>query len=156
MVSLEIQTLVSSLSLSLLASFIIYVCVLLLEFRYTEFGGPTPRRSAEDTAFAVARFIQNNGSFFNYYMVSHAVLFFSSNFFPKKVLFNCIRCLQYHGGTNFGRTAGRFIATSYDYDAPLDEYGMIHQIIKSIYRFLCSVTSFKHLYHICTYIMIKV
>lgn len=32
---------------------------------------------------------------------------------------------QYHGGTNFGRTAGGpFIATSYDYDAPLDEYGM--------------------------------
>lgn len=33
---------------------------------------------------------------------------------------------QYHGGTNFGRTAaGRFIATSYDYDAPLDEYGNV-------------------------------
>jgi len=33
--------------------------------------------------------------------------------------------IQYHGGTNFGRTAGGpFIATSYDYDAPLDEYGM--------------------------------
>lgn len=32
--------------------------------------------------------------------------------------------VQYHGGTNFGRTAGGpFIATSYDYDAPLDEYG---------------------------------
>jgi len=32
---------------------------------------------------------------------------------------------QYHGGTNFGRTAGGpFIATSYDYDAPLDEFGM--------------------------------
>ena len=32
---------------------------------------------------------------------------------------------QYHGGTNFGRTAGGpFIATSYDYDAPLDEYGV--------------------------------
>ncbi|KAF1861390.1 hypothetical protein Lal_00025688 [Lupinus albus] len=30
----------------------------------------------------------------------------------------------YHGGTNFGRTAGGpFITTSYDYDAPLDEYG---------------------------------
>ncbi|KAH9296776.1 hypothetical protein KI387_028458 [Taxus chinensis] len=35
------------------------------------------------------------------------------------------RALQYHGGTNFGRTAGGpFISTSYDYDAPLDEYGM--------------------------------
>jgi beta-galactosidase len=33
--------------------------------------------------------------------------------------------MQYHGGTNFGRTAGGpFIATSYDYDAPIDEYGM--------------------------------
>nr|GEW00167.1 ribonuclease H-like domain-containing protein [Tanacetum cinerariifolium] len=32
---------------------------------------------------------------------------------------------QYHGGTNFGRTAGGpFIATSYDYDAPLDEFGL--------------------------------
>ncbi|KAH9604425.1 hypothetical protein KSS87_023292, partial [Heliosperma pusillum] len=37
-------------------------------------------------------------------------------------------CLQYHGGTNFGRTAGGpFIATSYDYDAPLDEFGLINQ-----------------------------
>lgn len=33
---------------------------------------------------------------------------------------------QYHGGTNFGRTTGGpFIATSYDYDAPIDEYGML-------------------------------
>jgi hypothetical protein len=31
---------------------------------------------------------------------------------------------QYHGGTNFGRTSGGpYITTSYDYDAPLDEYG---------------------------------
>ncbi|KAK6151941.1 hypothetical protein DH2020_014576 [Rehmannia glutinosa] len=66
---------------------------------YTQFGGPIPHRPAEDLAFSVARFVQNNGSFFNYYM--------------------------YHGGTNFGRTAsGLFIATSYDYDAPLDEYGL--------------------------------
>ncbi|CAN6439401.1 unnamed protein product [Victoria cruziana] len=35
---------------------------------------------------------------------------------------------MYHGGTNFGRTAGGpFITTSYDYDAPIDEYGMIRQ-----------------------------
>lgn len=33
---------------------------------------------------------------------------------------------QYHGGTNFGRTTGGpFIATSYDYDAPIDEYGKL-------------------------------
>ncbi|KAL6523090.1 Beta-galactosidase 3 [Orobanche hederae] len=35
---------------------------------------------------------------------------------------------KYHGGTNFGRSAGGpFIITSYDYDAPLDEYGLIRQ-----------------------------
>ncbi|RDX73527.1 hypothetical protein CR513_46853 [Mucuna pruriens] len=66
---------------------------------YTDFGGAVPLRPAEDLAFSVARFIQNGGSFVNYYM--------------------------YHGGTNFGRTSGGlFIATSYDYDAPLDEYGL--------------------------------
>ncbi|PQQ21373.1 hypothetical protein Pyn_17960 [Prunus yedoensis var. nudiflora] len=69
---------------------------------YTEFGGAVPSRPAEDLAFSVARFIQKGGSFINYYM--------------------------YHGGTNFGRTAGGpFIATSYDYDAPLDEYGLLRQ-----------------------------
>ncbi|XP_045800001.1 beta-galactosidase 1-like [Trifolium pratense] len=69
---------------------------------FTEFGGPVPHRPAEDLAFSIARFIQKGGSFINYYM--------------------------YHGGTNFGRTAGGpFIATSYDYDAPLDEYGLLRQ-----------------------------
>ncbi|KAL5845170.1 hypothetical protein ACOSQ4_011128 [Xanthoceras sorbifolium] len=69
---------------------------------FTEFGGPVYRRPVQDLAFAVARFIQKGGSFMNYYM--------------------------YHGGTNFGRTAGGpFITTSYDYDAPLDEYGLIRQ-----------------------------
>ncbi|KHF97862.1 Beta-galactosidase 3 [Gossypium arboreum] len=69
---------------------------------FSEFGGPLHHRPAEDLAFAVARFIQKGGSFVNYYM--------------------------YHGGTNFGRTAGGpFITTSYDYDAPIDEYGLIRQ-----------------------------
>ncbi|CAM8904021.1 unnamed protein product [Rhodiola kirilowii] len=69
---------------------------------FTNFGGAVPNRPAEDLAFSVARFIQKGGSFINYYM--------------------------YHGGTNFGRTAGGpFIATSYDYDAPLDEYGLLRQ-----------------------------
>ncbi|CAL9084947.1 unnamed protein product [Musa textilis] len=69
---------------------------------FTEFGGTIRHRPAEDLAFAVARFIQNGGSFINYYM--------------------------YHGGTNFGRTAGGpFITTSYDYDAPIDEYGLIRE-----------------------------
>ncbi|KAK3152512.1 hypothetical protein QOZ80_2BG0159990 [Eleusine coracana subsp. coracana] len=69
---------------------------------FTSFGGAVPHRPVEDLAFAVARFIQKGGSFVNYYM--------------------------YHGGTNFGRTAGGpFIATSYDYDAPIDEYGLLRQ-----------------------------
>ncbi|KAK6120348.1 hypothetical protein DH2020_045905 [Rehmannia glutinosa] len=69
---------------------------------YTQFGGAVPHRPAEDLAFSVARFVQNNGSFFNYYM--------------------------YHGGTNFGRNAaGLFVATSYDYDAPIDEYGLLNE-----------------------------
>jgi hypothetical protein len=42
---------------------------------------------------------------------------------------------QYHGGTNFDRsTGGPFIATSYDFDAPIDEYGTIPStfVLKSI------------------------
>lgn len=65
-------------------------------------GGAVPYRPTEDLAFAVARFYQRGGTFQNYYM--------------------------YHGGTNFARTSGGpFIATSYDYDAPLDEYGLENQ-----------------------------
>ncbi|CAN7014562.1 unnamed protein product [Brassica rapa subsp. trilocularis] len=91
---------------------------------YPEFGGAVPYRPAEDIAFSVARFIHNGGSFMNYYM--------------------------YHGGTNFDRTAGQFIATSYDYDAPLDEYGLprepkyshltkLHKVIKLCEPALVSV-----------------
>ncbi|KAG4986571.1 hypothetical protein AAZX31_12G163600 [Glycine max] len=66
------------------------------------FGGAVPYRPVEDLAFAVARFFQRGGTFQNYYM--------------------------YHGGTNFDRASGGpFIATSYDYDAPIDEYGIIRQ-----------------------------
>ncbi|KAK4722997.1 hypothetical protein R3W88_013230 [Solanum pinnatisectum] len=69
---------------------------------FAEFGGTIPMRPVQDLAFAVARFIQKGGSFVNYYM--------------------------FHGGTNFGRTAGGpFITTSYDYDAPIDEYGLIRE-----------------------------
>ncbi|XP_031256445.1 beta-galactosidase 8 isoform X2 [Pistacia vera] len=69
---------------------------------FLSFGGAVPYRPVEDIAFAVARFFQRGGTFQNYYM--------------------------YHGGTNFGRTTGGpFIATSYDYDAPLDEYGQLRQ-----------------------------
>ncbi|XP_038705830.1 beta-galactosidase 8 [Tripterygium wilfordii] len=69
---------------------------------FLSFGGAVPYRPVEDLAFAVARFFQLGGTFQNYYM--------------------------YHGGTNFGRTTGGpFISTSYDYDAPLDEYGHLRQ-----------------------------
>ncbi|WRX34410.1 D-galactoside/L-rhamnose binding SUEL lectin domain - like 10 [Theobroma cacao] len=69
---------------------------------FLSFGGAVPYRPVEDIAFAVARFFQRGGTFQNYYM--------------------------YHGGTNFGRTSGGpFIATSYDYDAPIDEYGHVRQ-----------------------------
>nr|XP_043632613.1 beta-galactosidase 3-like [Erigeron canadensis] len=69
---------------------------------FSEFGGVVHKRPVEDLAYAVARFIQKGGSFVNYYM--------------------------YHGGTNFGRSAGGpFITTSYDYDAPIDEYGLVRQ-----------------------------
>uniref|UniRef100_A0A0D3HTX8 Beta-galactosidase n=1 Tax=Oryza barthii TaxID=65489 RepID=A0A0D3HTX8_9ORYZ len=69
---------------------------------YADWGGALPHRSAEDSAFAVARFYQRGGSLQNYYM--------------------------YFGGTNFARTAGGPLQiTSYDYDAPIDEYGILRQ-----------------------------
>ncbi|KAG2324790.1 hypothetical protein Bca52824_007518 [Brassica carinata] len=69
---------------------------------FKQWGGKNPHRTAEDVAFSVARFFQRGGTFNNYYM--------------------------YHGGTNFDRTAGGpYITTSYDYDAPLDEYGNLNQ-----------------------------
>ncbi|KAL0541673.1 hypothetical protein IC582_021728 [Cucumis melo] len=69
---------------------------------FKKWGDKDPYRTAEDVAFSVARFFQTGGVFNNYYM--------------------------YHGGTNFGRTSGGpFITTSYDYNAPLDEYGNLNQ-----------------------------
>ncbi|XP_051128365.1 beta-galactosidase 6-like isoform X2 [Andrographis paniculata] len=69
---------------------------------FLSFGYAVPFRPVEDLAFAVARFFETGGTFQNYYM--------------------------YFGGTNFGRTAGGpLIATSYDYDAPINEYGYINQ-----------------------------
>eukprot|EP00250_Pteridium_aquilinum_P019180 c24335_g1_i2 orf=205-1551(+) len=69
---------------------------------FTSWGDPVPSRPIEDNAFAIARFFQRGGSFHNYYM--------------------------YFGGTNFGHTSGGpFTTTSYDYDAPIDEYGLLRQ-----------------------------
>ena len=56
-----------------------------------------PTRPAEDVAFSVARWVARGGTYFSYYM--------------------------WHGGTNFGRTGADFQTTSYDYDAPITEYG---------------------------------
>ena len=65
---------------------------------FQNWGQNRPTRPAEDLAFAVARFIARGGTYVGYYM--------------------------FHGGTNFGKTAGGpYIITSYDYNAPLDEYG---------------------------------
>ncbi|XP_039019128.1 beta-galactosidase-like [Hibiscus syriacus] len=69
---------------------------------FKSWGGADPLRTAEDLAFSVARFFQKGGTLQNYYM--------------------------YHGGTNFGRTSGGpYMTTSYDYNAPLDEYGNLNQ-----------------------------
>ncbi|XP_068662887.1 beta-galactosidase 15-like [Aristolochia californica] len=71
---------------------------------FKAWGEHDPHRRVADVAFVVARFFQTGGVVQNYYM--------------------------YHGGTNFGRTAGGpYIFTSYDYDAPLDEYGHLNQPI---------------------------
>ncbi|CAJ2632629.1 unnamed protein product [Trifolium pratense] len=71
---------------------------------FAEFGGPVPHRPAEDLAFSI-------GSPYLNIELGHSFCLF-----------------QYHGGTNFGRTVGGpFIASSYDYDAPLDEYGLLRQ-----------------------------
>ncbi|KAL0558579.1 hypothetical protein IC582_003156 [Cucumis melo] len=69
---------------------------------FKSWGGSDPVRTPEDLAFSVARFFQLGGTFQNYYM--------------------------YHGGTNFDRMAGGpYITTTYDYNAPLDEYGNLNQ-----------------------------
>ncbi|CAL5413857.1 unnamed protein product [Camellia sinensis] len=96
---------------------------------YTEWGGTWPHRPAEDLAFAVARFFERGGSFQNYYMAESQ----NSRVKDTKAQFkhNLQKDLSFEGfvgGTNFGRTAGgpNYI-TSYDYDAPIDEYGLLRQ-----------------------------
>ncbi|KAG9147478.1 hypothetical protein Leryth_007280 [Lithospermum erythrorhizon] len=66
--------------------------------KYRTFGDPPSQRSAEDIAFAVARFFAKNGTLTNYYM--------------------------YYGGTNFGRTGSSFVTTRYYDEAPLDEFAL--------------------------------
>ncbi|XP_056686091.1 uncharacterized protein [Spinacia oleracea] len=105
------------------------LCSLII-YRFSEFGGPVHERPVEDLAFAVARFIQSGGSYIYYYM--------------------------YHGGTNFKRTAGvPFVTTSYDYDAPIDEYGSPGACCSQVYRecgvrlLLCVILCCVPFYCIC-------
>lgn len=65
---------------------------------YDVWGAPHHRRPAKDLAYAVARFFAAGGAGHCYYM--------------------------WMGGSNFGRTPMYLQATSYDYDAPIDEFGM--------------------------------
>ncbi|KAM9977244.1 hypothetical protein ACTFIR_011103 [Dictyostelium discoideum] len=65
---------------------------------FENWGQAKPKRPVQDMLYSNARFIAYGGSLINYYM--------------------------WFGGTNFGRTSGGpWIITSYDYDAPLDEFG---------------------------------
>eukprot|EP00753_Platysulcus_tardus_P015340 PLAT4974.1.p1 GENE.PLAT4974.1~~PLAT4974.1.p1 ORF type:complete len:682 (+),score=231.71 PLAT4974.1:304-2046(+) len=69
---------------------------------FQHWGEPAPSRPASDVAYAVARWFAAGGTYLSYYM--------------------------FFGGTSFARTVGGpGIITSYDYDAPLDEYGRRHQ-----------------------------
>ncbi|GAV82949.1 hypothetical protein CFOL_v3_26400 [Cephalotus follicularis] len=46
----------------------------LLFWRFTKFGGPIHQRLVQDVAYAIARFIQKEGSFINYYMPKYGHL----------------------------------------------------------------------------------
>lgn len=63
---------------------------------YDVWGTPHHVRPVEDLAYAVARFFAQGGAGVNYYM--------------------------WMGGTNFGRSTMYLQKTSYDYDAPIDEF----------------------------------
>ncbi|GIV20946.1 MAG: hypothetical protein KatS3mg023_2697 [Armatimonadota bacterium] len=65
---------------------------------YDLWGYPHNRRTPENVAYAAARFFAAGGTGMNYYM--------------------------WHGGTNFDRDGSFLQTTSYDYDAPLDEFGL--------------------------------
>jgi beta-galactosidase len=66
---------------------------------YDTWGFQRHRREARNIARHLLHFVSRGGSGWNYYM--------------------------WHGGTNFGRTGMYLQTTSYDFDAPLDEYGRI-------------------------------
>ncbi|RKP33548.1 glycosyl hydrolases family 35-domain-containing protein [Dimargaris cristalligena] len=65
---------------------------------FQRWGEARPTRPVQDIAYSVARWFASGGSYHAYYM--------------------------WHGGTNFGRTSGPMVTTTYDYDVMLDEYGL--------------------------------
>ena len=65
---------------------------------YDVWGEPHHTKPATEVAYATARFFAAGGTGVNYYM--------------------------WHGGTNFGRSTMFLQTTSYDFDAPLDEFGL--------------------------------
>ncbi len=66
---------------------------------YDTWGFQHHRRDARNLARHLLHFVSRGGAGWNYYM--------------------------WHGGTNFGRTSMYLQATSYDFDAPLDEHGRL-------------------------------
>ena len=74
------------------------LCTELYPAWYDTWIKPHHVRAPQSLAYAVARFVAAGGSGINYYM--------------------------WHGGTNFGRESMYLQTTSYDFDAPLDEFGL--------------------------------
>lgn len=79
-------------------------------------------RSAENIAFHAALFVAKNGSYINYYMVTK-LRSLSNRIWSSRTHHRV--SIQYHGGTNFGRTSSSYFITGYYDQAPLDEYGLV-------------------------------
>lgn len=87
---------------------------------YDTWGFQHHLRDARNIAFHILDFLSNGGTGWNYYM--------------------------WHGGTNFARTSMYLQTTSYEFDAPLDEYGRpslkglylarLHEAIKMNSKFI--------------------
>ena len=85
---------------------------------YDTWGAPHHVRPIEDLCYAVARFFAAGGAGVNYYM--------------------------WAGGVNYGREGMYLQATSYDYDAPVDQFGRmttkarhvgrLHRLLKEVFE----------------------
>ena len=92
---------------------------------YDTFGVAHHKREPQEIAYNVARFFAAGGTGVNYYM--------------------------WHGGTNYGREGMYLQTTSYDFDAPLDEYGLpttksehlgkLHRVLQENARHLLNATA---------------